>query len=53
MPDALVLTNDTWTISVYSAEPQSRDQDALDLLGSWTAAPDRVDEPATDRAREG
>jgi len=44
--------DDGLTITIYSAEPQSRDQEALDLLGSWTAA-DRVDEPATDRAREG
>ena len=37
------------TISVYSAEPHSRDQEALDLLASWTATPDQVDEPSTDR----
>lgn len=38
------------TISVYSAEPHSRDQEALDLLASWTATPDQVDEPSADRA---
>jgi transcriptional regulator with XRE-family HTH domain len=32
------------TISVYSAEPGSRSQEALDLLASWTAAP--AEEPA-------
>jgi transcriptional regulator with XRE-family HTH domain len=40
------------TISVYSAEPGSRSQEALDLLASWTATPD-ADRPAhaTDDAR--
>ena len=27
------------TISVYSAEPDSRSAQALDLLASWTATP--------------
>ncbi len=27
------------TVSVYSAEPGSRSQDALHLLASWTATP--------------
>ena len=27
------------TVSVYSAEPGSRSQEALDLLASWTATP--------------
>ena len=28
------------TISVYSAEPGSRSEQALDLLASWAATPD-------------
>jgi hypothetical protein len=27
------------TVAVYSAEPESRAQEALDLLASWTATP--------------
>jgi hypothetical protein len=30
------------TMSVYTAEPGSRSQEALDLLASWTATPDRA-----------
>jgi transcriptional regulator with XRE-family HTH domain len=33
------------TVSVYSAEPRSRSQQALDLLESWTATPDAVEQP--------
>jgi hypothetical protein len=32
--------DDGVTISIYSAEPGSRSQEALDLLSSWTAIPD-------------
>jgi transcriptional regulator with XRE-family HTH domain len=32
--------DDGLTVSVYSAEPGSRSQEALDLLSSWTATPD-------------
>jgi transcriptional regulator with XRE-family HTH domain len=35
------------TISVYSAEPGSRSEQALDLLASWTATP--AEQPSTDR----
>jgi transcriptional regulator with XRE-family HTH domain len=38
------------TISVYSAEPGSRSQQALDLLASWTATPDEPLAPARDSA---
>lgn len=38
------------TISVYSAEPGSRSQQALDLLASWTAAPDQQPAPEADSA---
>jgi hypothetical protein len=38
--------DDGVTISVYSAEPGSRSQEALDLLGSWTAAPSEQPSPA-------
>jgi transcriptional regulator with XRE-family HTH domain len=34
-----VSANDGLTVSVYSAEPGSRSQEALDLLASWTATP--------------
>jgi hypothetical protein len=33
------------TISVYTAEAGSRSQQALDLLASWTATPDAVEQP--------
>jgi len=36
-----VSADDGLTISVYSAEPGSRSQEALDLLASWTATPER------------
>jgi transcriptional regulator with XRE-family HTH domain len=32
--------DDGLTISVYSADPSSRSQEALDLLASWTATPE-------------
>jgi hypothetical protein len=40
------------TISIYTAEPGSRSQHALDLLASWTATPDQVVTPSGDHARE-
>jgi MmyB-like transcription regulator ligand binding domain len=36
-----VAADDGLTISVYSAEPGRRSQEALDLLASWTATPER------------
>jgi transcriptional regulator with XRE-family HTH domain len=36
-----VSADDGLTISVYSPEPGSRSQEALDLLASWTATPER------------
>jgi MmyB-like transcription regulator ligand binding domain len=36
------------TVAVYSAEPGSRSQQALDLLGSWTATPDGTDQRLDD-----
>jgi transcriptional regulator with XRE-family HTH domain len=39
------------TISVYSAEPGSRSQEALDLLASWTATPEPDQAAAPDDAR--
>jgi len=33
------------TISVYSAEPGSRSQEALDLLASWASTPDEARTP--------
>jgi hypothetical protein len=41
------------TVAVYTAEPGSSAQRALDLLASWTATPDRLVSPSSDRAREG
>ena len=37
-----VSADDGLTISVYTAEPGSRSQEALDLIGSWTATPERA-----------
>ena len=33
--------DDGLTVSVYSADPGSRSHEALDLLASWTATPER------------
>ena len=42
--EVMELSADTGlTISVYSAEPGSATQQGLDLLGSWTATPDRTE----------
>jgi hypothetical protein len=41
------------TVAIYSAEPESRSQQALDLLASWAATPDQIPTPANHRAREG
>jgi transcriptional regulator with XRE-family HTH domain len=43
-----VSADDGLTISVYTAEPGSRSQEALDLLGSWTATPERSPMTAED-----
>jgi transcriptional regulator with XRE-family HTH domain len=44
--EVMELSADTGlTISVYTAEAGSRSQQALDLLGSWTATPDAVEQP--------
>ena len=47
--------DDGLTITVYSAEPDSRSHQALDLLSSWAARPteaEAVDAP-DDRAQQG
>jgi len=41
-----VSADDGLTIAVYSAEPGSRSQEALDLLASWAATPDPDPIPA-------
>jgi MmyB-like transcription regulator ligand binding domain len=41
-----VSADEGLTISVYSAEPGSRSAQALDLLASWTAAPEHASTPA-------
>jgi len=42
--EVMELSADTGlTISVYSAQPGSATQQALDLLGSWTATPDATE----------
>jgi hypothetical protein len=52
--EVMELSADTGlTVAVYSAEPGSRAEQALDLLASWTATPDQVVTPSGDRAREG
>ena len=44
--EVMELSADTGlTISVYSAEHGSRSEEALDLLGSWTATADAPDKP--------
>jgi hypothetical protein len=40
------------TISVYSADPGSRSQQALDLLSSWSAPPDAIERRISGEARE-
>jgi len=50
--EVMDLSADTGlTVAVYTAEPGSSAQQALDLLASWTATPDLVT-PSNDRARE-
>jgi hypothetical protein len=39
-----LAADDGMTISVYSAEPESRSQQALDLLASWAATPTATDD---------
>jgi transcriptional regulator with XRE-family HTH domain len=52
--EVMELSADTGlTVSVYSAEPGSRSQQALDLLASWTATPDQVVTPFSLRDRDG
>ena len=46
-----LAADDGMTISVYSAEPESRSQQALDLLASWAATPTSIND--TDGARSG
>jgi transcriptional regulator with XRE-family HTH domain len=49
--EVMELSADTGlTVSIYSAEPGSRSQQALDLLASWTAAPAEQPAPETDSA---
>jgi len=42
-----VSADDGLTISIYSTEPGSCSQEALDLLASWTATPERSPSPTT------
>ncbi len=45
--------DDGVTLSVYTAEPGSASQQALDLLSSWTATPDQTDaSPLSDKSRK-
>ncbi|MBI5104850.1 MAG: helix-turn-helix domain-containing protein [Solirubrobacterales bacterium] len=45
--------DDGLRLAIFTAEPGSASQQALDLLGSWTATPDHVATPRpSDRARE-
>jgi transcriptional regulator with XRE-family HTH domain len=46
-----LAADDGMTVSVYSAEPGSRSEQALDLLASWAATPDAIND--TDGARSG
>jgi hypothetical protein len=46
-----LAADDEMTISVYSAEPGSRSQQALNLLASWAATPIPIND--TDGARLG
>ena len=47
--ERLDLTADTGlTIFTYTAEPGSRHEEALKLLGSWAATPDRTATPAVE-----
>jgi transcriptional regulator with XRE-family HTH domain len=41
-----VSADDGLTIAAYSAEPDSRSAEALDLLASWSATPEPVSTPA-------
>jgi transcriptional regulator with XRE-family HTH domain len=45
-----VSADDRLTVSVYTAEPGSRSQQALDLLSSWTAVTDAPCVPASERS---
>lgn len=42
-----VSADDGLTIAIYSADPASRSQEALELLGSWTATPRPEHTPPT------
>jgi hypothetical protein len=51
--EVMELSGDTGlTISVYTAEAGSRSQQALDLLASWTATPEAVEQPLAREPRE-
>ena len=51
--EVMELSADTGlTISVYSAETGSASQQALDLLGSWTATADAPDNPLSGKTAE-
>jgi transcriptional regulator with XRE-family HTH domain len=45
--------DDGLTVAFYTAEPGSSAQQALDLLASWTATPDRLAAPSSDHPRKG
>jgi transcriptional regulator with XRE-family HTH domain len=52
--EVMQITADTdLRLAIFTAEPGSRSQQALDLLGSWAATPDQLrgEQPAADDAR--
>jgi transcriptional regulator with XRE-family HTH domain len=42
--------DDGLSVAIFTAEPGSPSQQALDLLASWTATPDGIEEPHADHA---
>ena len=44
--------DDGLRMALYTAEPGSASQQALDLLASWTATPDPIERPLSDETRE-
>jgi transcriptional regulator with XRE-family HTH domain len=50
--ETLRLDADDLRVALYTAEPGSASQHALDLLASWTATPDAAETPLPDRARD-
>jgi MmyB-like transcription regulator ligand binding domain len=51
--EVMELSADTGlTMSIYTAEPGSRSQQALDLLSSWTASPDAIERRLSGESRK-